>query len=292
LEAEGLFDEERKRPLPAYPQRIGIVTSPTGAALQDMLNTLAQRYPMAEVTVAPSAVQGEDAPAQIVAAIQALNRQVHPDVILLARGGGSLEDLWAFNDEQVVRAVVASTAPVVTGVGHETDFTLVDFASDLRAPTPTGAAVLATPNRADLMNNLNTLYGRLAGAFAGGVQEQRAAFRETSQRLAHNSPLRLVQNNRQSLDALWQRCEQTGSHALQLRRAGLNGAHQRLNALSPLAVLQRGYAILSRPDGTLVTSVGQTAAGEALQARLADGSIDATVTATHLQAPTRERKEA
>ena len=151
LAEEGLFDASRKREIPQMPGVIGIVTSPTGAALQDMLNTLRGRYSLVDVVLAPASMQGEAAPLEIVSALENLNRHIHPDVILLGRGGGSLEDLWAFNDERVVRAIVNSEAPVISGVGHETDFTLSDFAADLRAPTPTGAAVAAVPDRVELL---------------------------------------------------------------------------------------------------------------------------------------------
>ena len=161
LEAEGLFAPERKRPIPPKPKRIGIVTSPTGAALQDMLNTLQRRYPLVEVVLAPTPVQGDEAPARIIAALQNVAEIAHPDVIILARGGGSIEDLWAFNDERVARAIAASPIPVITGVGHETDFTIADFVADLRAPTPTAAAELATPNQADLRLDLSELNDRL-----------------------------------------------------------------------------------------------------------------------------------
>ncbi|HEX9597713.1 MAG TPA: exodeoxyribonuclease VII large subunit, partial [Anaerolineales bacterium] len=189
LEAEGLFALERKRALPGLPRRIGIVTSPVGAALRDILNTITRRFPLAEVIVAPAAVQGPEAPAQLAAALRRLNQFAQPDLILLARGGGSLEDLAAFNSEKLARTIVASQAPVVCGIGHETDFTIADFAADLRAPTPTAAAELATPNKLDLAESLAELSQRLARSFFGLVREQRWALQATVQTLERHSPL-------------------------------------------------------------------------------------------------------
>ncbi len=278
LEEEGLFAPERKRPIPPRPRVIGIVTSPTGAALQDMLNTLRHRYPLAEVVLAPSAVQGDDAPLEVVAALKALNRRVHPDVILLGRGGGSLEDLWAFNDERVVRAIIASQAPVITGVGHETDFTLADFASDLRAPTPTGAAVLATPDKADLRASLVSLANRLDAEFEAIFADRQARLEDMQRRLLRASPIWQIQNGRQRLDDLSTRGELALAHRLQLQRAQLAGLHSRLLALNPLAVLERGFAVVSRPDGSLVRSVSQVKAGDEIRLQVADGKFGAEVT--------------
>jgi exodeoxyribonuclease VII large subunit len=278
LEEEGLFAPERKRPVPARPGLIGIVTSPTGAALQDMLNTLRHRYPLAEVVLAPSAVQGDDAPLEIVAALKALNQRVHPDVILLGRGGGSLEDLWAFNDERVVRAIVASQAPVITGVGHETDFTLADFASDLRAPTPTGAAVLATPDKADLRAGLVSLVSRLDSAFEAVYEDRQVRLDDMQRRLLRASPLWQIQNGRQRLDDLVTRGQLALLHRLQLQRVHLTGLRSRLLSLNPLAVLERGFAVVSHPDGSLVRSISQVKAGEAIQVQVADGKFSADVT--------------
>jgi exodeoxyribonuclease VII large subunit len=278
LEEEGLFDPERKRPIPTQPRLIGIVTSPTGAALQDMLNTLRHRYPLVEVVLAPSAVQGDDAPLEVVAALNALNRQVHPEVILLARGGGSLEDLWAFNDERVVRAIVASQAPVITGIGHETDFTLADFAADLRAPTPTGAAVLATPDKADLATNLASLAGRLDSAFQAVCEDRQARLDEIEQRLRRASPLWQIQNGRQRLDELSARARLALSHRLQLQHAHVAGLSSRLLALNPMAVLERGFAVVSRPDGSPVRSASQVKSGDDIQVQVAHGKFTAEVT--------------
>jgi len=278
LEEEGLFAPERKRPIPAQPRLIGIVTSSTGAALQDMLNTLRRRYPLAEVVLAPSAVQGDDAPLEVVAALNALNRRVHPDVILLARGGGSLEDLWAFNDERVVRAIVSSPAPVITGVGHETDFTLADFAADLRAPTPTGAAVLATPDKADLRASLVSLAGRLDSAFQAVCEDRQARLDELKRRWLRASPLWQIQNGRQRLDDLSTRARLSLAHRLQLQHAHVAGLSSRLLALNPVAVLERGFAVVSRLDGSLVRSASLVRSGDDIQVQVADGKFTAEVT--------------
>ncbi len=277
LEAEGLFDPERKRPIPTRPQRIGIVTSPTGAALQDMLNTLAKRYPLCEVILAPAAVQGVEAPGELVNALNALNRTAQPDVILLARGGGSLEDLWAFNDETVVRAVANSPTPVICGVGHETDFTLCDFAADLRAPTPTGAAVLATPEIETLWGDLRALAGQLVLSYSSLLEAQRRVLEDAAWRLERASPMHSIQEGRQHLDMLGLALMRNASHALQLRSAHLTGQTARLQALNPLAVLRRGYAVITTADGSLLRSITQAQTGQHIRARLADGSFGAEV---------------
>ncbi len=278
LEADGLFDEERKRPLPAFPRRIGIVTSPTGAALQDMLNTLRRRYPLAEVILAPSAVQGEAAPLELVRALSALAAyRPLPDVILLARGGGSLEDLWAFNDEDVVRAVADSPVPVVSGVGHETDFTLADFAADVRAPTPTGAAALATPDRADLAVALERLTRRLETAVRQPLFLRQSMFESIQTRLERSSPRQRILNERQRLDMALERARAMTSHRLELERAGIQGQASRLEALNPLNVLRRGFAAVFQPEGAPLTSVVQVAPGQAVRVRLVDGSFSAQV---------------
>jgi exodeoxyribonuclease VII large subunit len=273
LEADGWFDEDRKRPLPDRPKVIGIVTSATGAALQDMLNTLRLRYPLADVILSPCAVQGDTAPGEIVVALSSLCRLGQPDVILVARGGGSLEDLWAFNDERVVRAIAASPVPIITGIGHETDFTLADFAADLRAPTPTGAAVLATPDRADLRSELLGLQSRLGSAVLGVASQLGQDLETLRQRMERASPARRMQSERQAIDDLQQRGLRAFRHSLQLRRAHLVGLHSRLAALNPDAILQRGYALVQRPDGRLVRSAGEVQPGEAVDVQLWDGRL-------------------
>jgi exodeoxyribonuclease VII large subunit len=278
LEAEGLFDEERKRPIPAWPRRIGIVSSPTGAALRDMLNTLMRRYPLVEVILAPAAVQGEAAPSEIVSAVRSLNAIANPDVILLARGGGSIEDLWAFNDERVARAIAESDAPVISGVGHETDFTIADFVADLRAPTPTAAAELATPDRVDLMAALNDQYQRLARATLGQTAAHRWQLNELQSRFHRQTPITRIQNDRQRLDELTHRGDLALSHQMKLQASQLSGLQRRLEALNPLAILQRGYAVVSQLDGGVVRRTSQVQAGDELNVRVSDGEFPAQVT--------------
>ncbi len=282
LEAEGLFDEARKRALPAWPRRIGVVTSPTGAALQDMLNTIRRRFPLVEVVLAPTPVQGDAAPPGIVAGILTLNQVAAPDVILVARGGGSIEDLWAFNDEFVARAIAGSAAPIITGVGHETDFTIADFAADLRAPTPTAAAELATPDQADLRQTLAEMSGALSRSLEVAIASHRWSLSDLQLRLRGRSPRLWLQNDAQRLDELSRRTAMALSHTLQLRRSRLKGLRQQLGALNPLAILQRGYAVVTGPDGSIVRTVGQAAPGEQIRVQVSDGIFGAQITEKEL----------
>ena len=279
LEAEGLFDADRKRPIPDFPRRIGIVTSATGAALRDMLNTLRRRLPLADVILAPSPVQGVDAPPALVSALERLNRlDPRPDVILVARGGGSIEDLWAFNDERVVRAVASSQSPVISGVGHETDFTLTDFAADLRAPTPTAAAELATSvTLFDLASNMSDLGQRIDIALTNQIQQGRIELSNIESRLRFHSPSRQLQSERQRLDELSRRAMSAQSHRLALEASGLDGLGKRLEALSPYQVLARGYAVVTKTDGSLVRHINQAQPDESIQIRVSDGQFDAKV---------------
>lgn len=280
LEAEGLFDAAHKRPIPELPRHIGLVTSASGAALQDMLNTLARRLPGVRVSLAPTAVQGVDAPAGIVRSLRLLNRLSDLDVILLARGGGSIEDLWSFNDEAVAHAVYGSRVPVISGVGHETDFTIVDFVADLRAPTPTAAAELATPiTQADLREAVKSASVALDGLAAGRLSALRHALNLANADLLRCSPRQRVNNALQRQDDQRARLDRAMLGQLQRLKLQLENHLNRLEALSPLAVLGRGYAIVTKkPSGTLLRSTSQAEVGGALSIRLLDGSLDAEIT--------------
>lgn len=278
LDDEGLFDPARKRPIPAFPRQIGIVTSPSTAAFQDIQNVLRRRYPVAEVILSPALVQGKDAPPQIIEAIRRLNDLTEVDVIVVARGGGSLEDLWCFNDEDVVRAVAGSRIPVVTGVGHEIDFTLVDFAADHRAPTPSAAAEVVTPDGAALRQDLAAIRAALGGAVRTVLEERRRAIDAHTRLLDRLSPAITVQNTRQRVDDLVSRLDTHWQHTLARRRDRLASLARALDAANPAALLRRGYAIVSRAgDGQRVTSAIQAAEGTTIQVTLHDGRLTARV---------------
>lgn len=275
LESEGLFDPERKRPIPELPRRIGIVTSGTGAALRDILNTLRRRLPLAEVVFAPSPVQGDEAPSSLVNALQSLNLQ-SPDTIILARGGGSIEDLWAFNDERVVRAVADSKTPIICGVGHETDFTLCDFAADLRAPTPTAAAELATQITIDnLRENLTHHASRITDLISSLLSDHRVLISALASRLRFVSPDRRIQSELQYLDELSRRIHSVITHRIQLQTARVDGISSRLSSLNPEGILSRGYAIITRiEDSRVVARVSDAKGG--MTVRVSDGEFEVT----------------
>jgi len=316
LRAEGLLDEARKRPPPALPRVVGVVTSPQAAALRDVLTTLARRAPQVPVVVYPTLVQGADAPAAIVAALAAAARREECDVLLLVRGGGSIEDLWAFNDESVARAIAASPVPVISGVGHETDFTIADFVADRRAPTPTAAAAMAVPDRAELSRGVDTVAARMAAQFARQQQarEQRV---DTAARLLR-SPGAYHAARGLALDGLARRLHAAmgaAAHApgmrlaraagrlrtpdvagavrdlvraqARLSRAGeaacardaerLDALAHKLELVSPSAVLARGYAIVRHADGRIVRDADAAAIGERLEVRVATGALGVEV---------------
>ncbi len=277
LEAEGLFAEERKRPLPRWPATIGLVTSPAGAALRDVLNILRRRLPLARVILSPTQVQGADAPPQIVAALEAL-ALFAPDVILVVRGGGALEDLWAFNSEAVARAIAASPVPVISGIGHETDFTLADFAADVRAPTPSAAAELASQiSVEDLGATVAQQSVRLAEALGRLVGARRGTLAEHQARLRGVSPQTQLRSARQHVDDLTARLVATLAHVVILKRERWHGLSQALGSVNPLAVLARGYAVVSHAGGRVVRRAQEVAPGEPLHVRVSEGEFDVNV---------------
>ncbi len=278
LAAEGLFAEEHKRPLPPFPRRLGVVTSPTGAAIRDILRVLGRRYPLVEVVLSPTLVQGDEAPPQIVAAIEALNRYTDVDAIILARGGGSLEELWAFNDEGVARAVYASRVPVITGVGHEIDFTIADFVADVRAPTPSAAAEMAVPDREELKATLASWSERLAQELARRIKEKRRAFKAEEEALLRLSPRAKIEGYRQRIDDLMRSAASNLGHRLALLRERLRGRILQLESLSPTGVLGRGYSITRHlGTGQVVKSVAQVKEGDRIGIRVSDGEFTGTV---------------
>jgi len=274
LEAEGLFDTARKRKIPVFPNRIGVVTSPTAAAFRDVLNVLRRRYPQADVLLSPTQVQGAAAPPQIVAALAALNARDDVDVILVVRGGGALEDLWAFNDERVARAIAASRIPVVSGVGHETDTSLADFAADLRAPTPSAAAELATPDRAELREGLRQVQVRLDRTLARSLETYRRQITQLARSLTYFSPLTRLGDARQRVDEFMTRADVAWKHRLNLEKQRFQGVVSHLEALNPNAVLRRGYTIVrDRKTGHVIALSRRIRPGQPLTLQMQDGDV-------------------
>ena len=275
LEAKGYFDPAHKKPLPRFPKKIGIVTSPIGAAVADMKNIISRRYPPAELTIYPALVQGEGAPEDICRGVEFFDGAGEYDVIIVGRGGGSLEDLWAFNDERVARAVYACRTPVISAVGHETDFTICDFVADLRAPTPSAAAELAVPEKGELLSYLDHMTARLQTAMQRAVDSRRSALEALAGKKCFSSPRYLTERLNEELAVLDRRLSLDIDRLLTAERQKLAAVSARLAALNPMNVLARGYAAVFDANGAVVDSVRKTAPGDELTLVLADGKISA-----------------
>ena len=281
LEAEGLFDTERKRPLPAFPKRVAVITSPTGAVIRDILHVTARRCPWVGIVVLPVKVQGEGAKEEIVAALKAVGKGAAGpvDLVLLARGGGSLEDLWAFNEELVARAIAACPLPVLSAVGHEVDYTIADLVADYRAPTPSAAAEILSPSVDDIRSRLQSLLQQLRGELAGLLDAQLARLDALKHRLQRVSPRFRLEQGAQRLDELRGRLARAAKRLVQARGDALRSLAAQLNAYSPLAILGRGYAAAFDGQGRIVRRAGQLKPGDKLRLLLGEGELDASVEA-------------
>lgn len=277
LAAEGLFEESRKRRLPEMPRRIGVITSPTGAAVRDILNILGRRYPLAEVLLYPALVQGEEAPATLIQGLRYFDQEKCADVLIIGRGGGSMEDLFAFNDEGLARAIAACSIPVISAVGHETDFTIADFVADRRAPTPSAAAELAVPDMGELLGKIGHAHARLRQMLQGTVAGNRRVLEALASRPVLRRPLTLIENREMQVLSAAERMTAACSRSLSEVRASFREATARLHSLSPLGVLSRGYCAAFSDEGRAVSSVKELCEDEELQFRFADGRVRARV---------------
>lgn len=278
LAAQGLFDPAHKKPIPKYPGRIGIVTSSAGAAIHDMLRILRKRYPLSKVFLLPVRVQGAEAPPEIAAAIRYANHFRLADLLIVGRGGGSIEDLWAFNDERVAYAIYESGIPVISAVGHEPDVTISDFVADLRAATPSNAAELAVPDQDALRQQLDSISGSMISLLTRQLRAARQHLNVLSAAPALVSPTGYLDQKRQKLELLRSRLAAGQTQSLERRKRLFVELTAKLDAMSPLKVLTRGYAMAQDERGQVIRSVTQVSAGDRLTVRLSDGSIDATVT--------------
>lgn len=277
---EGLFDPAHKKKLPAFPHRIGIVTSPAGAAVHDMLRILGKRYPLSRVILLPVRVQGAEAPGEIARAIDYANAHAIADVLIVGRGGGSVEDLWAFNDEGVSRAIFRSRIPVVSAVGHEPDVTISDFTADLRAATPSNAAELVAPDQSELRAALEGMRASMLASMRQRLTRSRQQLTGLSASPMLRNPMNYLQERRLRLDKLTGDFRRVGTRLLQARRQGLIRLSASLDAMSPLKVLARGYSMTADADGRLISSVTEVSPGQSLTILVSDGKIRAAVERT------------
>lgn len=277
LEKQGLFDASHKKPIPPYPRKIGVVTSATGAAIQDIFNVLGRRYPIGEVALYPSAVQGEDAPGEIINGIKYFNEEYPVDVLIVGRGGGSIEDLWAFNDEGVAMAIVSSKIPVISAVGHETDFTIADFVASLRAPTPSAAAELAAPPISEIKGNLEYFSGKLLGLIKEKVEK--CSLKVSA--LAMDKTLNTVKNNLQTkrlyLADMENRLYNAIKNKVELSAGQLKVVSAKLDGNSPLKIMSKGYSAVTKND-TLIKSIKDVSVGEQINIIMKDGTLSADIT--------------
>ena len=276
LAAEGLFDEVRKRPLPPMPKRIGVITSPSGAAVHDIINVLGRRFPMAEMILYPSEVQGTQAPAQLISGIEFFSMTGIVDVVIIGRGGGSAEDLWAFNDEYLARAVASCSVPVISAVGHESDFTICDFVADRRAPTPSAAAELAVPDMGELLRSFAAMQVGLQTSMQKRIAQERRILTQLTSSRVFTKPEQMLDHFRLRLDECDADLNRAVEQTLSSKRQVTASVAGKLQALNPLSILSRGYATVSI-DGVSVTSVKQVNENDTLDIRMADGSVRATV---------------
>lgn len=277
LAAEGLFAPERKKPLPKIPSRIGIITSPTGAAIRDMINVTGRRFPYAKVILYPSLVQGPDAPAELIAGVEYFNKAGGADVIIIGRGGGSIEDLWAFNDERLARAVATSQIPVISAVGHETDFTICDFVADRRAPTPSAAAELAVPDTRELKTKFINVIKHEAASVDKIVSRRRERLSFLSASRALSAPKTMIDDRRMAAVMLAERLGAAEQAEINRAKLRLGVTVGKLDALDPLAVISRGYSAVYSEDGQLVGSVTGLSVGEHIEVKMSDGTASAVI---------------
>ena len=276
LAAEGLFDEARKRPLPSMPKRIGVITSPSGAAVHDIINVLSRRFPAVEMILYPSEVQGAQAPAQLISGVEFFSMTGLVDVIILGRGGGSAEDLWAFNDEYLARAVASCSVPVISAVGHESDFTICDFVADRRAPTPSAAAEIAVPDMGEILRGLASMKIGLQTSMQKRITQERRIFGQITASRVFSRPEQMLDNFHMRLDEREADLNRAIEQTLLQKKQGIASLAGKVHALNPLSILSRGYATVSR-DGASITSVKQINDNDTLDIRMADGSVRATV---------------